>query len=79
MPTITILIVPTTTVLYLQSNRLNNRTDMPAIYQPNNHACTPTINQPTDRQALYLTTITTAAGTVLLPKQDFAACDLLIN
>ena len=62
---------------------------MPAIYdtdraatptvRPNDRAYTPTINRPTDRQALYLTTITIAAGTVLLPKQDFAACDLLIN
>ena len=37
----------------------------------NNRAYTPTINQPTDRQALYLTTITTAASTVLPPKQTF--------
>ena len=29
----------------------------------------PTINQPTDRQALYLTTIITVAGTVLPPRQ----------
>ena len=79
MPAITILIVPTTTVLRLQSNRPNDRADTPAIYRPNNRACTPTINRPTDRQALYLTTITTAAGTVLPPKQDFAACDLPIN
>ena len=38
----------------------------------NNHAYTPTINQLTDRQALYLTTITTAAGIVLLPRQTAA-------
>ena len=79
MPTITILIVPITTMLHLQSNRPNDYTDTPAIYRPNNHAYTPTINRPTDRQALYLTTITTAAGTVLPPEQDFAACDLPIN
>ena len=42
------------------------------FYRPNDRACTPIINQPIDRQALYLTTITTAAGTVLLPKQTFA-------
>ena len=40
----------------------------PAIYRPNDRAYTPTINRPTDRQALYLTTITTAAGTVLPPE-----------
>ena len=34
----------------------------------NCRAYTPTINRPTGRQALYLTTITTAAGTVLPPK-----------
>ena len=33
----------------------------------------PIINQPTDRQALCLTTITTAAGTVLPPEQTVAA------
>ena len=44
------------------------------LSQPDNdRADVPTINQPTDRQALYLTTITTAAGTVLLPKQTLAA------
>ena len=32
----------------------------------------PTIYEPTNRQALYSTTITTAAGTVLLPKQTAA-------
>ena len=32
----------------------------------------PTINRPTGRQALYLTTIITIAGTVLLPKQTAA-------
>ena len=42
---------------------------MPAIYQLNNYACTPTINRLTDRQALRLTTVTTAVGTVLLPRQ----------
>ena len=44
----------------------------PAI-TTNDCACTPTINRPTDRQALCLTTITTAAGTVLPPEQTFAA------
>ena len=47
--------------------------DTPAIYRPNDRACTPTINRPTDRQALCLTTITTAAGTVLPPEQTSAA------
>ena len=32
----------------------------------------PTINQPTDRQALHLTTIITTAGTILLPRQTAA-------
>jgi hypothetical protein len=32
----------------------------------------PTVNQLTDRQALYLTTIITVAGTVLLPRQTTA-------
>ena len=45
---------------------------MPAIYQPNDCACTPTINQLTGRQALYLTTIITVAGTVLPPRQTAA-------
>ena len=45
---------------------------MPAIYRPNNSAYTPTINRPIDRQALCLTTITTAAGTVLPPGQTAA-------
>ena len=61
------------------TNETTDRANMYMIYWLNNHACTPTINQPTDRQALYLTTITTAASTVLLPKQAFAACDLPIN
>ena len=56
-----------------------DRADTPAIYRPNDCACTPTINRPTDRQALCLTTITTAAGTVLPPEQAFAAYDLPIN
>jgi hypothetical protein len=34
---------------------------------------TPTINRPSDRRALCLTTITTAAGTVLLPESTLAA------
>jgi hypothetical protein len=34
---------------------------------------TPTINRPSNRRALCLTTITTAAGTVLPPKSTFAA------
>ncbi len=37
----------------------------PAAYQSNNRAYMPTINRPTDRRALCLTTITTAAGTIL--------------
>ena len=53
--------------------------DMLAIYQPNNCVYTPTINRLTDRQALCLTTITTAAGTVLLPEQAFAVYNLPIN
>ena len=52
--------------------RDNDRADMPAIYRPNDRACTPTINRPTGRQALCLTTITTAAGTVLPPGQTAA-------
>ena len=84
MPAITILIVPTTTVLHLQSNRPNDRADTPAIYRPNDRAdtpaiyrpndraCTPTINRPTGRQALCLTTIITVAGTVLPPGQTAA-------
>ena len=46
---------------------------MPAIYRPNNRAYMPMINRPTNRQTLYLTTIITAANTVLPPKQTFAA------
>ena len=65
------------TVLLPESDNCHAYT--PATYRPNNHAYTPTISPPTGRQALYLTTITTAAGTVLLPKQDFTACDLPIN
>ena len=72
MPTITILIVPITTVLCLQSNQPNNRANMPAIYRPNNHTCTPTINRPTGRQALCLTAIITVTGTVLPPGQTVA-------
>ena len=49
--------------------RDNDRAYTPAIYRPNNRAYTPTIYRPTDRQALCLTTITTAAGTVLLPER----------
>ena len=41
---------------------------MPTI-TTNDHAYTATINRLTDRQALCLTTITTAAGTVLPPGQ----------
>ena len=40
--------------------------------RPNDRACTPTINRLTDRQALCLTTIITAAGTVLPPGQTAA-------
>ena len=59
------------TVLLPESD--NCRACTPATHRPNNRACTPTISQPTGRQALYLTTITTAAGTVLLPERTFAA------
>ena len=52
--------------------RLNDRADTPAIYRPNDRACTPMISQPTGRQTLCLTTITTAAGTVLPPGQTAA-------
>ena len=45
---------------------------MPAIYQPNDCAYMPIINRPTSRQALYLTTIITVTGTVLLPRQTAA-------
>ena len=38
------------TILLLKSN--NCRAYTPAIYRANDHAYTPTINQPTDRQAL---------------------------
>jgi hypothetical protein len=38
-----------------------------------NRTYTPMINRPSNRRALYLTTITTAAGTVLLPEWTFAA------
>ena len=38
---------------------------MPTTYRPNNRVYTPMINRPTSRQALYLTTIITIAGTVL--------------
>jgi hypothetical protein len=71
--------MPIMTVLRLQSNQLNDCVDTPVIYWLNNRACTPMINWLTNRQALCLTTIITAAGTVLLFKQDFAAYDLLIN
>ena len=41
---------------------------MVTFYRPNNRAYTPMINRPINRQALYLTTITTAASTVLPPR-----------
>ena len=60
-----------TPVIY---KRDNDRADMLTIYyRPNDRACTHIINRPTDRQALCLTTITTAAGTVLPPEQTFTA------
>ena len=59
-------------------HRQTDSAAMPAI-TINGCAYTPTINQPTDRQALCLTTITTAASTVLPPEQAFAAYDLPIN
>ena len=70
------------TTTYTDNNRANMHTihrptdsaNTPAIYErDNDRADTPTINQPTDRQALCLTTITTAAGTVLPPEQTLAA------
>ena len=42
------------------------------IHQLNDHAYMPTINRPTSRQALYLTTIITVASTVLPPGQTAA-------
>ena len=54
------------TVLLPESD--NCRAYTPATHRPNNRTCTPTINRPTGRQALYLTTITTPASTVLLLK-----------
>jgi hypothetical protein len=56
MPAITILIA----LIRLRSTDKNDR------------AYTPTINRPTGRQALYLTTIITIAGTVLPPRQTAA-------
>ena len=44
---------------------------MPAM-TTNDRAYTPTINRPTDRQALCLTTIITVAGTVLPPGRTAA-------
>ena len=58
------------TVLLPESD--NCRACMPATHRPNDCACTPTINRPTGRQALYLTTIITVAGTVLPPGQTAA-------
>ena len=58
------------TVLLPESDNCHAYT--PATHRPNNHACTPTISRPTGRPALYLTTITTAAGTVLPPRQTAA-------
>ena len=75
----TLTTINETTAVPIRLRTDNNRADMQTIYRPTNCACTPTINRPTDRQVLYLTTITTAAGTVLPPKQAFAACDLPIN
>ena len=47
------------------------------LQSDNDRAVTPTIYQPTDRQALCLTSIITAAGTVLPPEQTAApACSL---
>jgi hypothetical protein len=42
-----------------------------------NRAYTPIINQLSNKQALYLTTITTATSTVLLPKRTFAALPIV--
>jgi len=45
------------------------------LQSDNDRAVTPTIYQPTDRRALCLTSIITAAGTVLPPEQTAApAC-----
>jgi hypothetical protein len=51
------------------TTQLNDRANMPVIYRPNDRAYTPAIYRLTDRRALCLTTITTAAGTVLPPEQ----------
>ena len=50
------------------THRLNDSAYTPAIYRPNNRAYTPIINRLTGRQALCLTTITTAASAVLPPE-----------
>ena len=60
-------------LIHLLSQPDNDRTDTPAIYkQDNNHTDMPAIYRLTDRQALYLTTIITAAGIVLPPRQTAA-------
>ena len=58
------------TVLLPESG--NCRAYTPATHRPNDRVCTPTINRPTGRQALCLTTIITVAGTVLPPGQTAA-------
>jgi hypothetical protein len=55
------------------TSEINDRACTPTICRLNDRACTPMIYWLSNRQALCLTTITTAAGTVLLPKQTFAA------
>ena len=52
---------------YYPNNPITGTVLLPTI-TTNNCAYIPTINRLTDRQALYLTTITTATGTVLPPK-----------
>ena len=47
------------------------------LQSDNDRAVTPTIYQPTDRRALCLTTIITAAGTVLPPGQTAATPRLI--
>ena len=56
------------TVLIRLRNKPNNNYAVTPTAWANNCAYMPTINQPTNRQTLYLTTITTATGTILPPK-----------
>ena len=54
-------------------HRPTDSANTPAITtRPNDRACTPAIYRPTNRQALYLTTTITVAGTVLPPGRTAA-------